>query len=105
MTHTVHKCLLMPGEASSALHYTQTVGSHPTTWIIDTGAGVSMTWDRTKFKPETLVAFKADQHKLDPEHCARLPIGEFYLIYMFVFMARGKPLHCRLLKSPGLSPI
>ena len=58
MTHTVHKCLLMPGEASSALHYTQTGGSHPTTWIVDTGAGVSMTWDRTKFKPETLVAFK-----------------------------------------------
>ena len=39
MTHTVNKCLLMPGEASSALHYTQSGGSHPTTWIVDTGAG------------------------------------------------------------------
>ena len=58
MTHTVHKCLLMSGEASSALSYAQSGGSHPTTWIVDTGAGVSMAWDRSKFKPGTLVAFK-----------------------------------------------
>ena len=47
----------MPDKISSAQDFARSGQSQPTTWIVDTDAGISMIWDSSEFKPGSLIPF------------------------------------------------